>query len=117
MSSDLPPDTPNPPVRPAWPAYLCALVVLVAIVLEFIGGRGGPSVADGGATSLSPATWSDPARMLEWLVVAAAAGAYRAIADWVAHRPIRWWLAAVSALPFLVWAFGIATDQDWATFR
>lgn len=117
MSPEFPDDASEQQIRPAWPAYLCALVVLVAIVAEFIGGRGGPSVADGDGASISPATWPDAARTIEWLLVAAAAAGYRAIADWVAHRAIRYWLAAISALPFLIWAYGVATSQDWATFR
>lgn len=105
------------PLRRAWPAYLCMLFVMIAVVAEFIGGRGGPALSTHHGRSISPSTWPDAARVIWWLLVASAAGAYRALADWVERRRPRLWLAALTGLPFFAFAVGIATNSSWASFR
>lgn len=99
------------PRRAAWPAYACALFVLFAVVVEFLGGRGGPAIGARHNRSFYPATWDDTARVFWWLLVAIVAGTYRGLADWVDNRPVRWWLAALSAAPFVLFAIGIASSQ------
>lgn len=105
------------PERKAWPAYLCATFVLLAIVLEFVGGRGGPALSSHGGRSVSPSTWPTAARTVWWAAVTVAAGGYSVLVYWIERKPVRYWVTLLTAAPFLFWTLGIATGQSWATFR
>ena len=103
-------------LRPSWPAFACAGFVLLAVVVEFTVSQNAGAVAPRGFSRFAPAAWPDPLRVAWWLAVAAAAGGYRVFADLIANRAPRWALAAVSAAPFAIFAFGIAFGSSWATY-
>ena len=103
--------------RRAWSAFACAAFVLVAVVLEFVGGRGGAAITTSHHRSIAPSAWPTGLRVAWWLAVAGASGGYRFLADQIGQRSPRIWLVALSAVPFLLFAFGVATNRSWATFR
>lgn len=63
-----------------------------------------------------PIGWPQPARIAWWIAVAAAAGGFRLGAHRLGFRQ-RPLVVALSVVPFLVFAFGIAIGAGWSTWH
>lgn len=99
--------------RWSWPALG---FVLLAVALEVAGGQLANTPVPAWTERLAPIAWPAPARVVWWLAVAAAAAAYR-YGERVAgiHRnPL---VVALSVLPFVVFAAGVAAGADFATWH
>jgi hypothetical protein len=102
--------------RPFVVATLCAGLVLAAVILEVIGGQNANSPHPGWAELVVPLAWPQPLRVLWWLVVGAAAGAYRILLG-RAGFPQRRAVTVITVVPFVVFAAGIATGASWTTWH
>lgn len=97
-------------------AVLCAGFVVAAVLLEVVGGQNANSPHPSWAERVVPLAWPQPVRVLWWLLIAAAAGAYRTLL----HRagfPQRRAVTFVIIVPFVLFAAGIATGAEWATWH
>lgn len=97
-------------------AALAGGFVLLAVALEVVGGLGANSPVPAWADRVVPLAWPQPVRVAWWLVVAGAAGAYRSALG-RAGFPQRRTVSVLSVVPFVVFAFGVATGSDWATWH
>lgn len=97
-------------------AFLAGGFVLLAVALEVVGGLGANSPVPAWADRVVPLAWPQPVRVAWWLVVASAAGAYRSALG-RAGFPQRRTVTALSVVPFVVFAFGVATGSEWATWH
>ena len=93
----------------------CAFIVVAALTLEALAGQWANSAGPGWA-SLVPLTWPRAGRVAWWCAVAIAAGGFRLA---LARLGIRQHAlaVAVSVLPFVVFAGGIAAGASWATWH
>lgn len=97
-------------------ALVGGAVALMAIVLELWGSWGTGADLAPPASWLVPSGWPTALRVAWWL--AATAGVFvanRGLAR-VTGRPRRL-ATGVAVLPFLVFALGIATGAEWATWH
>lgn len=94
----------------------CAAFVLVAISAEVIAGLYANSTVPSWAERVAPLGWPQPVRVAWWLAVASAAGAFRFFLHRLGLRQ-RPWVVAVSVLPFVIFAGGIAAGAWWATWH
>jgi len=94
----------------------CALFVFAALAAEVTAGLYANSPTPRWAERVAPLAWPQPARVLWWLVIGAAAFAYRVILHRAGIRQ-RAWVVAVSVVPFVVFAAGIAVGADWSTWH
>ncbi len=97
-------------------ALACGAFVVVAVALEAIGGSAANSPVPAWAEGLVPITWSRPARVVWWLSVAAAAGAYRLLLGRAGGRPKRW-VTILTVAPFVAFAAGITAGAGWSTWH
>ncbi len=103
-------------VRAGLGALGCAVFVLGAIAAEVIGGEYANSAAPAWAERAFPITWPQPARVVWWLAVGAAALGYRVILHRTGIRQ-RARVVVASVLPFVVFAGGVAAGAGWATWH
>ncbi len=94
----------------------CAAFVLFAVVLEVVSGQAANSENPGWVYGLVPLTWSPPARVTWWLLVAAAAWGHRYYVVRAGLGSGRW-LGALLAAPFVLFAAGIAAGASWSTWH
>ncbi|MDP9419159.1 MAG: hypothetical protein M3P53_03265 [Actinomycetota bacterium] len=107
----------HPSARRVLPGAIgCAALVLIAVTLEVLGGSAANSPVPAWAEDLLPISWPQAARVLWWLVVAAAALGYRLSMHrlGIRQRPL---VVALSVAPFVAFAAGIALSADWATWH
>lgn len=91
------------------------LFVGAAVVLEVLSGSNANSPVPGFA-EFAPLAWPQWARVAWWIAVAGAAGGFR----WCMHRygmRQRFTVVVLSVAPFVLFALGIATSADWATWH
>lgn len=93
-----------------------AAVVLLAVALEVVAGSAANSPAPSWVVRVVPLAWPQPLRVVWWLVVAAAALAFRLCLRRLGFRQ-RSWIIVASVAPFAVFAAGIAFGADWATWH
>ncbi len=101
--------------RAALGSALCAAVVLLAVVLELVAG-GAANSPEPAYSGLFPLTWPQPLRVLWWLAIAAAAAGHRVllVRAGMATGQV---LPVVLALPFVVFAAGVASGASWSTWH
>jgi hypothetical protein len=97
-------------------ALLSAGVVLAAVILEVVGGQNANSPHPAWAEWAVPLAWPQPLRVLWWVGIAGAAGAYRILLG-RAGFPQRKAVTILLVVPFLLFAAGVATDASWATWH
>lgn len=99
-----------------WWALGAAAFVLGAVALEILGGGRANSPTPAWASVLLPVTWPTPARVVWWLLVAGAAGAFHVGVTRSGHgiHPIVGWLTVAM---FVAFAVGIAFGAEWATWH
>jgi len=122
---------PQPPTDPAEPssgrddplaagafigAALAGGFVLLAVALEVVGGLGANSPVPAWADQVVPLAWPQPVRVVWWLGVAGAAAAFRLALSRAGFRQRRT-VTLLSVGPFLLFAFGVATGSEWATWH
>lgn len=90
--------------------------VLAAVAAEVLGGLGANSPVPAWAERVVPLAWPPAARVAWWLLVAAAAVAYRLLLG-RAGFPQRRAVIVLSVAPFVVFAAGIAVGASWATWH
>lgn len=92
-----------------------ALFVIVAVVLEVLGGSYANSPLPAWAEFV-PLAWPQAARVVWWLGVAAAAGAFRLGLHRIGirQRPL---VVIASVAPFLAFAFGVSQGASWSTWH
>jgi hypothetical protein len=97
-------------------ALAAAGFVVLAVVLEAVSGAWANSPAPGWAEWLVPLAWPQPLRVAWWLTVAGAAATYhRSLRRaGLSRRPVT---VVITVAPFLVFAAGVATGADWATWH
>lgn len=103
------------PLAPWW-AWVALAFVFLAVALELVGGQYSNSQVDGLAARLHPLAWPQAARVVWWLAVAAAAGAYR-YGEWragIRRSPI---IIGLSVVPFVIFAVGIASGASFSTWH
>lgn len=100
---------------PVW-AFACLGFVALAIALELVGGSFSNSPVPAVAEVLAPIAWPPWLRVVWWLAVAAASGAYRWAERQAGLRrgPV---VVALSVVPFVVFAYGVGTGAGWATWH
>jgi hypothetical protein len=94
----------------------CAAFVLFAVLLEIFSGQAANSDNRSWLYGLVPLTWPDPARVVWWLFVAAAAWGHRIYLVRAGLGSGRW-LGALLAAPFSVFAAGIAVGASRSTWH
>lgn len=106
------PDTATP--IPWW-ALGAAAFVLAAVALEVLGSAWANSPAPDWAVVV-PLAWPTPARVAWWLVVAGAAAAFHVGVRRSGHRghPV---VGTLTVAMFVVFAVGIASGAEWATWH
>ncbi len=92
-----------------------ALFVVVAIVLEVLGGSYANSPVPDWA-EVVPIAWPRAVRVVWWVGVAAAAAGFRLGAHRLGFRQ-RPLVVALSVVPFLAFATGIAMGAGWSTWH
>jgi hypothetical protein len=103
-------------VRAGLGAIGCAEFALGAVAAEVIGGLYANSPVPAWTERVFPIGWPQPARVVWWLAVAAAALGYRLILHRIGIRQ-RAWVVVVSVVPFVVFAAGVAVGADWVTWH
>ncbi len=99
-----------------WWALGCVAFVVVAVSLELLGSAFANSPVPGAAEAFVPLAWAPWARVVWWLGVAAATIGWHVGLAHATGRP-RPVMAALTALPFLSFAIGIAFGASWATWH
>ena len=94
----------------------CALFVFGAIAAEVVGGMYANSPVPAWTERAFPISWPQPVRVAWWLAVGGAALGYRVILHRIGIRQ-RTWVVAVSVVPFVVFAGGVAAGANWATWH
>ena len=100
----------------AWTGLGGAAFVLLAVTLEVVGGSFANSPAPRWASALLPITWPMPLRVLWWLTVASASLWYRRSMA-ALGVPQRRLVTVFTVAPFVVFAGGVATGAEWATWH
>ncbi|MDP9403142.1 MAG: hypothetical protein M3P85_07350 [Actinomycetota bacterium] len=99
-----------------WLAAGCLVFAVAAVATEVTAGAASAGVAPSWAGLLVPLSWPVPARVIWWLAVAGAGIVFRLALHSLGFRQ-RPTLVALSTIPFVVFAAGIATGADWATWH
>lgn len=94
----------------------CAVFVFAAVAVEVLAGTAANSPAPRWADGLVPLAWPPVARVVWWLVVAAAALAYRLALARIGLRPNSV-VTGLLVAPFVAFALGIAVGAEWATWH
>jgi len=94
----------------------CAAFVFAAVVAEAVAGSSANSPEPSWAQRAFPLGWPQPARVLWWLGVAAAAFGYRVFLR-RAGLPGRRAITVLVVVPFVLFAFGVATGAQWSTWH
>lgn len=102
--------------RSGFVALACGAFVMAAVLLEVIAGGAANSPVPAWAQGLFPLTWPQPARVLWWLVVAAAALTFRLVLVRLGLARHNLLTVAIVA-PFVILAAGVAFGADWATWH
>jgi hypothetical protein len=102
--------------RAGFGALGCAAFVLAAIAAEVGGGLYANSPVPAWTDRAFPISWPQPVRVAWWLAVAGAALGYRLILRRIGIRQ-RAWVVVISVGPFVVFAAGVASSADWATWH
>lgn len=97
-------------------AALAGAFVLLAVVLEVVGGMGANSPVPAWAQWVFPLAWPEPVRVVWWLGVAGVAAVFRLMLSRAGVRQRRS-VVVLSVAPFVVFAAGIATGAEWATWH
>jgi hypothetical protein len=97
-------------------ALVCAGLVVAAVILEVVGGQNANSPHPAWAERVVPLAWPQPLRVLWWVGIAGAAGTYRILLG-RAGFPQRKAVTILLIVPFLLFAAGVATGADWATWH
>lgn len=108
----------HPARSPGWVVFVGFggfVFTIGAVVLETVSGSYANSALPGWAKWVPPA-WPQPLRVIWWLVVATSAGAFRWSSNWVGLQPNRV-VTALTVMPFVAFAMGIAIGADWATWH
>jgi hypothetical protein len=93
-----------------------AAAVLLAVALEGLSGQAANSPGEAAYAPYVPLGWPQPVRALWWLAVGGAAASHRLLLDTRPGRR-RLLLAAVAALPFVVFAGGVAAEASWTAWH
>lgn len=109
-------ETDAPSSRRLLASIACVVLVLLAIALEVASGQGANSPETARFSPFVPLSWPQPARAVWWVLVAAAAGGQRLLLDPGPGRR-RWVLAGVCAMPFVVFAGGVASGAEWSAWH
>lgn len=99
-----------------WWGLGAGLFALGAVVLELVGSAWANSPVPEAVAALVPLAWPAPARVVWWLCVAAAAGAFHLGMARAGHRP-RPVVAVLTVAMFAAFAVGIAFGAEWATWH
>lgn len=99
-----------------WLAVGCFVFVIAAVAAEVAAGAASAGVSPPWARLLIPLSWPAPARSIWWLAVAGAAFVFRLALHRLGFRQ-RPTLVALSTIPFVVFAVGIAAGAEWATWH
>ncbi len=105
----------SPSGRAAVGSLLCAGLVVLAVGLEVAAG-GAANSPEASYAGFFPLSWSQPVRVLWWLVIAAAAAGHRLLLVRAGMATGRV-LPVVLALPFLVFAAGVAASTSWTAWH
>ncbi|MBW3562580.1 MAG: hypothetical protein KY437_08795 [Actinobacteria bacterium] len=99
-----------------WWALGAAGFVLAAVGLEVLGGGWANSPAPGWSSALIPLGWPTPARVVWWLLVAAAAGTFHVGVARSGHgtHPV---VGSLTVAMFVAFAVGIAFGAEWAAWH
>lgn len=100
---------------PRW-ALVGAGLALLVLALEFLGSFLGDAPASDYPGWLVPIAWPTPVRVLWWLMGSAGAFATSRGLDHVTGRR-RLLRGLLVASPFVIFAIGIATGAEWATWH
>lgn len=114
------PDRESPGYVPGdgWSVFVAAAsiaFVVLAVVLEVVGGSHASSPVPDWA-GVVPIAWPGWLRVAWWTAVATAAGSFRIALHRLGHRQ-RPAVVVASIAPFLLFAGGIATGAEWATWH
>ncbi len=102
--------------RQGWLAAGCFVFVVAAVVAEVTAGAASAGSPPSWARRLVPLSWPASARVIWWLAVAGAALVYRLSLNSLGFRQ-RPTVVALSTIPFVVFAGGIAAGAEWATWH
>jgi hypothetical protein len=102
--------------RALFGALAAAGFVVFAFAVEVLGGLGANSPAPAWAEWVVPIAWPQGLRVVWWLAVASAAGAYRLLLARAGFRQ-RPFVVVLTVAPFLVFAIGVASGAPWATWH
>lgn len=100
---------------PGW-AWAAGLFVLSAVLLEAVAGQLGGVAVPRWVYAVVPSTWAPLPRAGWWVVVAAAAVAFR-LAErraGVRRNPL---IILGSTIPFAAFAIGVAVEAPWAAWH
>lgn len=94
----------------------CILFVAWAVVAEVVAGSAANSRVPAWADNVFSLAWPQPLRVMWWLTVGAAAFGFRVSLHRLGlrQRPV---VVALSVVPFVVFAAGIAVGADWSTWH
>jgi hypothetical protein len=90
-------------------------MVAGAVILEVVGGLNANSPHPSWAEWVVPLAWPQPLRVVWWVGVAGAAGAYRVLLSRAGFPQRK--VTTLLVVPFLLFAAGVATGADWATWH
>ncbi|MDP9386475.1 MAG: redoxin domain-containing protein [Actinomycetota bacterium] len=99
-----------------WIAVASLVFVIAAMSAEVLASAASAGAVPAWASLLVPPSWPVPARVVWWLAVAGAALVFRLSLHSLGFRQ-RPTVVALSSVPFLVFAAGIAAGADWATWH
>lgn len=102
--------------RQAMLALASFLFILAAVVVEVVTSAGANSSVPAWAKWVVPIGWPPAVRVVWWLVVVAAALAFRLALSRLGFRQRRI-VVVLSVAPFVVFAAGIAFGADWSTWH
>jgi hypothetical protein len=94
----------------------CAAFVFAALAAEVVAAEYADSTVPSWTIGVFPLTWSQPARVVWWLAVAAAALGYRLLLGRLGVRPRRW-VTVMTVTPFVIFAGGVVWGASWATWH
>lgn len=102
--------------RQAVLALATFVFIIAAVVMEVVTSAGANSSVPAWAKWVVPIGWPQAVRVVWWLVVAAAALAFRVALSRLGfrQRPV---VVVLSVAPFVVFAVGIAFGAPWSTWH
>lgn len=102
--------------RPLVGALLAAGFVVGAVMLEVASSLAANSPVPAWADQAVPLAWPQPARVAWWLAVAGAMYAFRFLLG-RAGIPQRRAVVVLSVAPFVIFAAGVGSGAEWATWH